>query len=161
MDFSIREASISDAQLIATLISESNKDVARKFSITHQNNPKHPSFYTPEWVTSDFERGEIYFILELDNTPAGCVALEIPRPETAYLNRLSTIPAVRCCGVGEALVKHHFQQSKDKGVNEVSIGIIAAFEELKQWYFKLGFAEISTREFEHLPFDVCYMSAKI
>jgi len=40
----------------------------------------------------------------------------------------------------------------------VSIGIIANDTQLKQWYKKIGFAEGETRKYEHLPFDVMFMT---
>jgi hypothetical protein len=40
----------------------------------------------------------------------------------------------------------------------VSIGIIADHTILKNWYLKLGFIEGKTKSFDHLPFDVTFMS---
>lgn len=37
----------------------------------------------------------------------------------------------------------------------------AAQTELKEWYQRLGFIEGETREFEHLPFSVTFMSYEI
>jgi len=54
----IYKAKKDDVALIARLVAKSNKDVAIRFSLNLKNNPKHPSFYTTDWVKSDFERGE-------------------------------------------------------------------------------------------------------
>ena len=59
---SISSATIDNAQVIAKIISFSNEDVARKFGINRDNNPKHPSFYDENWVLADFNRGEEYFL---------------------------------------------------------------------------------------------------
>jgi N-acetylglutamate synthase-like GNAT family acetyltransferase len=91
----------------------------------------------------------------------GCVAFEQPDSKTSYLNRLSVLPEHRCKGVGAKLVNHIFDYSKLKNIQSVSIGIIAAHITLKQWYLKLGFTEIETRTFDHLPFDVTYMQYKL
>ena len=65
-----------DAEQIALIVSEANKDVAELFNITIENTPKHPSFYTTEWVLSDFRRGEQYFLYKDDGIANGCVAFE-------------------------------------------------------------------------------------
>lgn len=150
-------ATTEDAALIAAIIRESHKDVAQKFNLTPENNPKHPSFCTQEWVVADFQRGEAYFLYQMDDTPAGCVAFEQPDPETAYLNRLSVRPSYRHRGIGAQLVRHIIGYARSKEVQSISIGIIADHDVLKTWYTNLGFIEKETRRFEHLPFDVTYM----
>jgi GNAT superfamily N-acetyltransferase len=153
----IVKAMEEDASQIAALIRTSHQDVARMFAITRDNNPKHPSFCTTDWVLSDCKRGEEYFLYKIGNINAGCMAFEQADPETAYLNRLSVLPEHRHQGIGAALVRHILVYAESKHVNVVSIGIIAAHEILKAWYLNLGFAEKDTRRFAHLPFDVTYM----
>ena len=157
----ITKAEITHKKLLASLISESNKDVAIQFGISFDNNPKHPSFCTPEWISSDFDKGQEYFLLTKNNTTIGCIAFEQPRPNTAYLNRLSVLPDYRHQGAGELLVKYIFQYAKEKNINEISIGIIASHDLLKSWYVKLGFIEKHTKKIEHLPFDVTYMKYEL
>ncbi len=146
-----------NAREIASIVSEANKDVARKFNITIANTPKHPSFYTTEWVLSDFQRGEQYFVYQEEEVTKGCVAFEHPDPETAYLNRLSVLPAYRHNGIGARLVKFICDYSESKNIRVVSIGIIAEHVILKDWYVKLGFVEGGLKKFDHLPFDVLFM----
>jgi len=153
----IFSATIEDAKEIAEIVSLSNKDVAAKFGITKENNPKHPSFYDESWALSDFERGEEYFLFKLDGENAGCVAFEMPNPDFGYLNRLSVLPAYRKRGIGAELVRHVFDYAQSKGVPEISIGIIAKHTDLKNWYKKLGFVENGFKKFPHLPFDVLFM----
>lgn len=157
----IVRADIDDAEQIAKTISESHQDVADQFNLTFENNPKHPSFYTKDWVISDLKRGEEYFICRQNRIPAGCVAFEQPDPDTAYLNRLSVLPKDRHQGIGAALVNHILEYSKSKNIKSVSIGIIAAHEILKDWYLKLGFIEKEIQRFDHLPFDVMYMQYRL
>ena len=153
----ITKASIDDAQIIASIVSESNKDVAEQFNLNKENNPKHPSFYTKKSVLSDFSRCQEYFIYRKGGNSMGCVRFEHPHPDTAYLNRLSVLPKYRHIGIGAMLVKHVFEYSKSKNVEKVSIGIIATHEILKAWYLGLGFIEGDTKTFAHLPFQVTYM----
>lgn len=157
----IRDARIEDAQLIASIVSEANKDVARRFHLNYENAPKHPSFCTADWIKADFERGALYCIYELDSVPLGCVSFESATPDTAYLNRLSVLPSARCKGVGEKLVRRHIMVSKEKEITKITIGIIADFTELKNWYVRLGFKEGVTKVFAHLPFQVCFMSLEL
>lgn len=152
---------IEDAEQIAKIVSEANKDIAKQFNINKENNPKHPSFYTKKWVLSDFKRGEEYFIYKDENINKGCVAFEQPNAGTAYLNRLCVLPEYRHHGIGESLVNHIIEYSKSKNIQVVSIGIIAAHKVLKAWYSRLGFIEGSTQKFEHLPFDVTYMQHEL
>lgn len=146
-----------DADRIAAIIRASHQDVAQMFHITRDNNPKHPSFCSRDWVLADFERGEEYFLYEIGSKAAGCVAFEQPNPETAYLNRLSVIPPYRHRGIGAALVQFIIDYARSKRVRIISIGIIAAHKTLKKWYAGLGFIEKETLRFDHLPFDVTYM----
>jgi len=181
MNENIQQANPSYAAPIAALVSDSNKDVAIRFNLTDKNSPKHPSFCSVDWVKEDFERGVVYFIFKLKDKPVGCVAFETPDPDTAYLNRLSVIPSARNTGIGNKLVLHHLNYSKKRAISsntgignklvlhhlnyskkraisKVSIGIIAQHTELKNWYKQIGFQEGETKQFEHLPFEVCYMS---
>lgn len=153
----INEANQEDAHVIAAIVSQSNVDVAKKFGINKNNNPKHPSFYDEDWVLSDFKRGEEYFLYEIKDNAVGCVAFEQPNTQVAYLNRLSVLPPYRKQGIGQELTEHIFQYGREKGVTEISIGIIAEHTDLKNWYKKLGFVENGMKTFPHLPFDVLFM----
>ncbi len=39
----------------------------------------------------------------------------------------------------------------------ISIGIMDENTGLKKWYLDYGFKEKGTKEFDHLPFTVCFM----
>lgn len=158
---SISSATIDNAQVIAKIISLSNEDVARKFGINRDNNPKHPSFYDENWVSADFDRGEEYFLYELNGNAVGCVAFEQRDAEVGYLNRLSVLPSNREKGIGRALTEHIFGYGKSRNVSEISIGIISDHSDLKNWYKTLGFTENGVKKFPHLPFDVLFMKYKI
>ncbi|WP_075184544.1 GNAT family N-acetyltransferase [Teredinibacter haidensis] len=153
----IFNARYEDAQLVADIVSGSNKDVADKFGITIGNNPKHPSFYNRDWVVSDFKRGEKYFLRKYEGAYVGCVAFEQPSKGVGYLNRLSVLPKYRRKGFGTSLVNAVFDYGASKGVCEISIGIIAHHVNLKNWYKDLGFVENGEKQFTHLPFDVLFM----
>jgi N-acetylglutamate synthase-like GNAT family acetyltransferase len=154
----IREASYADLLAIATLVSESNQDVAVKFGLNAKNCPKHPSLCTPDWIRADLVRGETYFIFEEKTQPIGCVAYEGAGPSLAYLNRLSVLPAHRSKGIGGRLVQHIVEHARTRSVQTISIGIIGEHVDLHRWYKKFGFEDGDTKRFAHLPFSVKYMS---
>ena len=157
----IRETDSDDIPLLSDLIRDSFRDVAERFSLTPENCPKHPSNCEVEWIENDFARGVIYYILEHSGTPAGCVALEKASPDLCYLERLAVLEENRRQGFGRALVDHVFVEAKALGTEQIGIGIIAADIELKLWYQKIGFIEGETKEFEHLPFLVTFMTYQL
>ena len=157
----IRQAGSGDSSTLSGIIRESFRDVAVRFGLTYENCPKHPSNCTREWVDNDFSRGAIYYLLECDGTPAGCVALETAGPDLCYLERLAVLPACRRKGCGNALVDHIFTRAKALGKKQISIGIISEQTDLKRWYQKIGFVEGDTKEFAHLPFIVTFMKYEL
>jgi len=146
-----------DVDQVVEIIRQANQIVADQFGITADNNPKHPSLYTSDWLLADLARGEECFVYRHNDIPVACVAFEQPRPNVAYLNRLSVLPTYQQQGIGKALVEHIVSYAQEKDIGSISIGIIAAHSELKSWYITLGFEEGVTKTFAHLPFDVTYL----
>ena len=157
----IREAKCTDFGLVSGLIRESFRDVARRFGLTLENCPKHPSNWTDEWIENDFARGATYYILESNRTAVGCVALEKANSDLCYLERLGVLLEARRKGFGRTLVDHVIFQANLYGAKQISIGIIANDTELKRWYQRIGFVEGETKEFEHLPFLVTFMTYEL
>jgi len=157
----IREADSGEIPALSDLIRDAFRDVAETFGLTRENCPKHPSNLTDEWIEYDLDRGVIYYVLENDGISAGCVALEKAGPDLCYLERLAVLPANRRNGFGKALVDHVIAQARGLGAKKISIGVIADDTNLKRWYRKLGFVELETQAFEHLPFLVTFMSYEI
>jgi len=156
----IREATINDCEVLAGIIRNSFRDVARRFSLTEDNCPTHPSNYTSSRIESDILRGIRYFILYMDENPTGCVGIENPDTDVCYLERLSVLPEMRGRHFGIRLVLHALDCAASKGADRVSIGIIAEHTELKEWYESLGFVETQIKSFPHLPFKVCMMEIR-
>ena len=154
----IRAAGSDDRELLANIISTSYRDVAERFQLTAENCPKHPSNCTVRWIEGDVDRGAKYYLLMAQDKPIGCVAVEMADREVAYLERLAVLPEYRGKGYGRLLARHAMDLAQKKGAAQMSIGIIAAQTELKQWYDSLGFNEGETKEFDHLPFMVTFMS---
>jgi len=157
VEMHIIKAGRDNTALLASLVRRSNKDVAQLLHLTIANAPKHPSFCTEDWIRTDFDRGQEYFLATEKDEVTGCVAFEQPDEDTAYLNRLSVVPEYRNRGTGASLVQHIINYSKSKSIKNVSIGIIAEHSQLKEWYLKMDFVEGATQKFDHLPFNVLYM----
>jgi GNAT superfamily N-acetyltransferase len=157
----IRVCTQKDIGVLVETIRSSFKDVAKRFGLTQENAPRHPSNCTAEWIQKDMESGVTYFIVENEHSVAGCVALELANSEVCDLERLAVLPNQRHLGFGKALVTHVLSKAKLLGVHRVSIGIIAEHTELKNWYKGIGFVEGESKEFSHLPFRVTFMSYEV
>lgn len=157
----IREAKSDDVTRLCWLIRRSYQDVAERFKLTPTNCPKHPSNCTDEWIEKDFARGVNYFILEHKTIAVGCVGIESANADLCYLERLAVLPHARKKGFGNQLVEHGFRIARERGAKQISIGIIAKQTELKEWYRKFGFIEGEKRVFEHLPFQVTFMTYEL
>ena len=154
----IVQATEKDIDRLSRLIRDSFADVARRFELTLQSCPKHPSNYSSKWVARDLARGVRYYILIADGTAVGCVGVENPSPIICYMERLAVLPQHRSQGYGTRLVRHAISQARDLGVSTVGIGIIAADTGLKDFYKALGFEEGATKTFPHLPFEVTFLT---
>ncbi len=157
----IEAANRDKVETLTKIIQSSHKDVAEKFNLTIENCSKHPSNCSEEWIINDFDRKVMYYILYSHDKPEGCIALEHASPDVCYIERLSVLPENRRNGSGLKLMKYGIETAAGLGVKEISIGIIAEFTELKEWYKKIGFIEGDTKKFDHLPFSVLLMSYKL
>ena len=153
----IRKAGETDSAVLASIIHDSFQDVAKQFHLDSINCPAHPSNCTEEWIRSDFAEGKVYFIAEID-IPAGCVFFDKINEQSCELGRLAVLPAFRLKGIGKKLIQSVEIEAKTRGLEQIDISIIAEHESLKKWYLNLGFVEGDRTRFEHLPFEVLFMS---
>jgi predicted N-acetyltransferase YhbS len=158
MPLSIVPASPQDIIRITAIIRAAFGIVARRFDLTPENCPKHPSNCSEHWVARDLARGVRYWLARQDQQVVGCMGVEQASAQTCYLERLAVLPAYQRHGVGAALVTHGLYQARRLGANEVGVAIIAAQDELARWYQHLGFTPTGTRRFDHLPFEVAFLS---
>jgi ribosomal protein S18 acetylase RimI-like enzyme len=135
--------------------------VALDFGFTRENNPTHPSFMTVRRLRRDGNRGVKLFGLFLGERQIGFIAVEKADAALYYIERLAILPRYRHRGYGRMLMEFAFEHIRTNGGAKVSIGIINEQTILKDWYKGLGFEEVSTREFAHLPFRVCFMERAI
>lgn len=157
----VRQASALDVPKIKDIIRISFGDVAKRFHLTEQNCPTHPSNCREEWIQEALAKGVRFYILEAEGKPCGCVALEPASPDVCYLERLAVPPDHRRRGYGRVLVAHALDEARALGAQCVDLGIIAEQTELRDWYRNIGFADVRRATFEHLPFEVLFMSMAV
>jgi diamine N-acetyltransferase len=149
----------------AGIIRESFQTVAIQFGLTRENCPAHPSFIMDEQLITRKNKGLTFFGLFLENKQVGFVAVERGDPDLAcarfYLEKLAVLPAYRHQGYGRRLVETTLDYIRHQGGRKVSIGIIYEHAILKNWYRGMGFREMNTRQFPHLPFTVCFMEMEL
>ena len=158
MEHLIRKGGKEDIDILAEIIRDAFQDVADRFGLNEQNSPTHPSNCRTEWLMREMNRGVVFYVLEAQGEPAGCVALEKINDEVCYLERLAVLPRKQKKGFGEALVKHALSEARLLKAYRVQIGIIADDQALKNWYEKLGFEEVERKNFPHLIFEVAFMA---
>ncbi|MEK7352972.1 MAG: GNAT family N-acetyltransferase [Chloroflexota bacterium] len=141
----------------ARVIRNSFKMVAEEFGLTRENAPTHPSFLTVRWLKEKKSDDVKYFGLFLDNRQIGFVVIEKSDEDIYWVEKLAVIPAYRYGGFGAKLVGFAIDYIRGHGGKKVALGMMNEHTVLKNWYKKLGFREISTRKYPHLPFTVCYM----
>jgi len=141
----------------AGIVRKSFNTVALDLGLTRQNCPTHPSFITNVQLFELYERGLMFFGGFLSAQQIGFVAVEKADPSLYYMEKLAVIPAERHHRYGRKLVEFVIEYVRAHGGKKISIGTIDEQTVLKEWYKNIGFKEVSTRKFAHLPFTVCYM----
>ena len=158
MEHRIRMGRKEDIDVLVEILRDSFQEVADRFGLNEQNSPTHPSNCRTEWLMREMNRGVVFYVLEAQGEPAGCVALEKINDEVCYLERLAVLPREQKKGFGEALVKHALSQARLLKAYRVQIGIIADDQALQNWYEKLGFEEVERKNFPNLIFEVVFMA---
>ncbi len=142
------------------VIREAFGTVARELNLTRENAPTHPFFSTREQLVELHKRAA-FFGLYLDNVQIGFVVIEKAEGGTYYLGRLAVKPQFRHRGYGRKLTEYVIDYVKSQGGVKVALGMIDSQTVLKDWYKSLGFIQTGAKQFEHLPFVVCFMEKAV
>lgn len=163
MKYFIRKLEKKDINECLKTIRSSFVTVANDLNLTPENAPTNPAFLSAESFTEALKKGVEYFVLESNSKIAGCIALEESQKESSvyFIERLSVLPEERHKGYGKMLIDFVFDHAKKKNGRLISIGIINENTILKNWYSDYGFKETGIKNFEHLPFTVCFMEKSI
>lgn len=154
---------------IAKIIRTSFKTVADEFGINRKNAPAHPSFTTVRWLKDRKSSDAKFFGLflvprgphRLGKKQIGFVIVEKENDDTYWIEKLVVLPEYRHGGSGEKLVGFAIDYIREQGGKKVALSMMNEHTVLKTWYKKLGFKEVSTRSYPHLPFTVCMMERDI
>jgi len=143
----------------AGVLRESFLTVANEFNFTEKNAPTNAAFITSEKLKESINNGVRLFGLYYNKKLIGTIGIEKSKEndQVYYLERLAVLPSYRHSGYGKRLMDLGFKEIKKKNGVRVSIGIINENIRLKEWYNEYGFREVMIKEYNHLPFKVCFM----
>lgn len=153
----------SDLSGVVQVLNLSHGTVAEEFGFTKESNPTNNAFIDKSTLKSQLNYGIDLFGLEQDNRLVGCVAIEESKKEenTFYIEKVSVIPEFRNQGFGIELMNFAKTRIQELGGKFISIALIDSNKRLKNWYKNQGFEETGFKDFEHLPFRVCFMRMNI
>lgn len=152
-----------DLSEIVLVLNVSHATVAIKFGFTKENNPSNNAFIDEPALRSQLNKGIELYALSVNRKIIGCIAIEKSSRETGlfYIEKVSVVPEYRNQGYGLHLMNFATAKIKESGGSAVSVALIDPHTKLKKWYAEQGFIETGTRDFEHLPFRVCFMNKQI
>jgi GNAT superfamily N-acetyltransferase len=153
----IKEITDCNLENSVEIIRRSFRTVADELGLNIENCPTHPSFITLYQLAQLRDKGFIFFGTFLENEQVGFIAVEKADDALFYIEKLAVLPEYRHKGYGKKLVEAALAYIMGNGGKRVSIGIIFEQPVLKEWYQGMCFREVSVKQFEHLPFRVCFM----
>lgn len=157
----IRKIEKHEIDECANVIRTSFATVAKEFNLTRENCPTHPSFIKSEKLYFQFEKGCPMFCYEKGDKIIGYFSLVPQGDSSIELNNLSVLPEYRHCGIGEEMVMFAAKTAKQMKAEKLEISIVEENSRLKNWYIQLGFKDLGTQKFEHLPFMVGFMEKEL
>ncbi|MBN1790855.1 MAG: GNAT family N-acetyltransferase [Bacteroidales bacterium] len=155
-----RVISSDDLSSVVQVLNVSHGTVAKDFGFTRETNPTNNAFIDESTLKSQLIKGIELYTLSPDGKTVGCIAIEKSSKEadTFYIEKVSVVPEFRNQGFGIKLMDFATSRIKESGGKIISIALIDSNAPLKNWYIKQGFKETGTRDFDHLPFSVCFMN---
>jgi len=152
-----------DLSAIVKVLNISHGTVAKEFGFTKDNNPTNNAFKDEPTLRTQLNKGIDLYAMSNNDKLIGSIAIEKSAKETDtfYIEKVSIVPEYRNQGFGVKLMDFAITKIKGFGGKTISIALIDSNIKLKRWYLSQGFNEIGTRDFEHLPFRVCFMNKQI
>ena len=148
-----------DVSAVLKVLNLSHGTIARDFNFTKEDNPTNNAFIDEKTLREQLKNGIALYGLKLGNRLVGCIAIEKSKREadTYYIEKVSVLPEFRHQGIGVRLMDFATDKIKNSGGKIISIALIDSNSKLKKWYLSQGFVETGFKDFEHLPFRVCFM----
>ena len=155
--------STDDLSAIVHVLQVSHGTVAKEFEFTRETNPTNNAFIDASTLKIQLNKGIDLVALSVNSQWIGCVAIEKSTrvADTFYIEKVSVIPEYRNQGYGVQLMDFALTKIKESGGKNASIALIDSFTKLKNWYRSQGFIETGTKDFEQLPFRVCFMNKQL
>jgi len=141
------------------ILNKAHLTVAKDFNFTKENNPTNSAFIDIDTLKVQLDKGIELYLMIVQQVALGCIAIEKSSKEidTYYIEKVSVIPEYRHHGYGKVLMDFAIDIIKQAGGKTVSLALIDSNNRLKKWYMQQGFRETGKKDFEHLPFRVCFM----
>ncbi|MDO9535897.1 MAG: GNAT family N-acetyltransferase [Bacillota bacterium] len=154
------EQEIADS---AVLLRDSFFTVAKEFGLTENNCPTYPAFITyPELKVLKEKKNIKMFGLFVENVQVGFVAVEKADQLSVFqMHKLAILPEYRNKTYGTYLLNYVYEYVKREKGKKIKAVIINDNTLLKDWYIENGFVELETKNFNHLPFKVCFLEKEI
>ena len=152
-----------DLSTVVQVLNRSHGTVAKDFNFTKDNNPTNNAFIDEPTLRAQLSNGIDLYAISIQRQTIGCIAIEKSTKETDtfYIEKVSVLPEFRNQGYGVQLMNFATLRIKELGGKSVSIALIDSNTKLKNWYDSQGFVETGIKEFEHLPFKVCFMNKQL
>ena len=148
-----------DLSAIVKVLNQSHETIARDFNFTKEDNPTNNAFIDEQTLREQLNNGIELYGLKTADCLVGCIAIEKSKREldTYYIEKVSVLPEFRHYGIGVRLMNFATAKIANVGGKVISIALIDSNIRLKKWYMSQGFVETGFKDFEHLPFRVCFM----
>ena len=162
MDFTLIYPN-DDLSAIVQVLQISHGTVAKDFGFTIETNPTNNAFIDALTLKNQINKGIELYALSVNSQLIGCIAIEKSKraSDTYYIEKVSVVPEQRNQGFGVRLMDFAVAKIKEAGGKNASIALIDSNTNLKNWYSSQGFIETGTKDFEQLPFRVCFMNKQL
>lgn len=153
----------NDLSAVVNVLNVSHGTVAKDFGFTKDTNPTNNAFIDEQTLQAQLSNGIDLYTISNNDKLIGCIAIEKSSRETDtfYIEKVSVIPEFRNQGYGLKLMNFATSKIKSLGAKAISISLIDSNSKLKNWYLSQGFTETGFKDFEHLPFRVCFMNKEV
>lgn len=97
----------------------------------------------------------LLLLAEVDEEPAGCVALRPLETSIGEMKRLYVRPEQRCFGLGRRLVEELLRRATQIGCTAIRLDTLPEMQEAQRLYRALGFREIPPYMASPIPGATC------
>ena len=149
-----------DLSQIVKVLNASHLTIAEQFGFTKEDNPSNNAFIDTLTLKEQLCKGITLYAQFVNGQAVGCIAIEKAAKEvdTFYIEKVSVTPEYRHQGLGVELMNFAHNEIKKQGGTKSSVALIDSHPVLKNWYLSQDYEITGTKDFEHLPFAVCFMS---